>query len=136
MLTPTSRTRRIARWLSQPILALYLLQSGVVVYEHSLVVAEVDVCCDQCSTGGPCCCLIAAGVTSCDLVPQSGSMIRPAPCGGLGSTTLTSTRSLIDHLMPARYGQSVIHVVTVEGPIFTQAAHSVRLGPPEKIPIV
>ncbi|MEC8932059.1 MAG: hypothetical protein VYB08_11600 [Candidatus Latescibacterota bacterium] len=72
--------RRFARWVSLPLLLLYLLQGGAAV-EGLITMTETDqdVCCDVCSEGGPCCCLAALGATSCDLTFYTGEALRPSP---------------------------------------------------------
>ncbi|MBT3342300.1 MAG: hypothetical protein HN712_10970 [Gemmatimonadetes bacterium] len=127
------------RWAALLILLLYLMQMGASSWalaptSHD---AEADVCCDVCSKGGPCCCLAAAGVTSCDVIVLGGPVIRPAPCGGMGAAAvLPAVATAVDHMLPLPEGLRLPSSQQVPIHAFSSCAHSLRLGPPDKIPIV
>ena len=127
------------RWVRLPILLLYLMQMGTSAYALVPPAPDpvADACCEVCSKGGPCCCLAAAGVTSCDLIPQNGPVIRPAPCGQMGpAAVLPTAAAVVDHMLPHARGMRLPSSQQIVFPAFSACAHSLRLGPPDKIPIV
>lgn len=130
--------RDIARWASVPILLMYLFQAGATTSamapdSHDDAVA----CCETCDAGGPCCCLAVMGRTSCDLVLLGRPLLQPVPCGGTGSEALMpAAATAVDHLLPQAARLSVPPSTQMRFALFCPATRSVRLGPPDKIPIV